>query len=225
MSIGRNDLCPCGSGKKYKKCCIYKVENTSNTIDTSKKLASLGVAPGVTIKTSHEMLNGVRELCLATVDLTLKFIARRSNRIDSEIFTQMNDLRALVENQEDSYINILREVYEAQGYSKGATALNIAQIKEKGIKGKINENEKSLLQSLVDSVNMEYAMLTDTKVIDYSSIRVLVEACYKAIISGVAAENNISMLEIFVDTNDIVKDVKVSYTSGEKPFSVFFNWN
>ena len=20
-SIGRNDLCPCGSGKKYKKCC------------------------------------------------------------------------------------------------------------------------------------------------------------------------------------------------------------
>lgn len=24
MKIGRNDLCPCGSGKKYKKCCLYK---------------------------------------------------------------------------------------------------------------------------------------------------------------------------------------------------------
>ncbi len=22
MSIGRNEPCPCGSGKKYKKCCI-----------------------------------------------------------------------------------------------------------------------------------------------------------------------------------------------------------
>ena len=22
--IGRNDPCPCGSGKKYKKCCLYK---------------------------------------------------------------------------------------------------------------------------------------------------------------------------------------------------------
>ncbi len=22
IKIGRNDLCPCGSGKKYKKCCI-----------------------------------------------------------------------------------------------------------------------------------------------------------------------------------------------------------
>jgi preprotein translocase subunit SecA len=20
--VGRNDLCPCGSGKKYKKCCV-----------------------------------------------------------------------------------------------------------------------------------------------------------------------------------------------------------
>jgi methionyl aminopeptidase len=24
MKIGRNDLCPCGSGKKYKKCCMHK---------------------------------------------------------------------------------------------------------------------------------------------------------------------------------------------------------
>ena len=25
--IGRNDLCPCGSGKKYKKCCLDKMDN------------------------------------------------------------------------------------------------------------------------------------------------------------------------------------------------------
>ena len=24
MKIGRNDFCPCGSGKKYKKCCLLK---------------------------------------------------------------------------------------------------------------------------------------------------------------------------------------------------------
>ena len=24
--VGRNDLCPCGSGKKYKKCCLVKDE-------------------------------------------------------------------------------------------------------------------------------------------------------------------------------------------------------
>ncbi len=26
MAIGRNDPCPCGSGKKYKKCCATKQE-------------------------------------------------------------------------------------------------------------------------------------------------------------------------------------------------------
>jgi hypothetical protein len=24
-NVGRNDLCPCGSGKKYKKCCLLKM--------------------------------------------------------------------------------------------------------------------------------------------------------------------------------------------------------
>lgn len=24
--IGRNETCPCGSGKKFKKCCYYKVK-------------------------------------------------------------------------------------------------------------------------------------------------------------------------------------------------------
>ncbi|MCJ8297265.1 MAG: SEC-C domain-containing protein [Colwellia sp.] len=27
--IGRNDQCPCGSGKKYKKCCITLITPTS----------------------------------------------------------------------------------------------------------------------------------------------------------------------------------------------------
>jgi len=26
-NVGRNDLCPCGSGKKYKKCCLKKQGN------------------------------------------------------------------------------------------------------------------------------------------------------------------------------------------------------
>jgi hypothetical protein len=31
--IKRNDLCPCGSGKKYKKCCIDKANSSSKVID------------------------------------------------------------------------------------------------------------------------------------------------------------------------------------------------
>ena len=30
-AIGRNAPCPCGSGKKYKRCCLLKSEKTSWT--------------------------------------------------------------------------------------------------------------------------------------------------------------------------------------------------
>ena len=39
--IGRNELCPCGSGKKYKKCCLQKnqsIEFTRNKILYAKGL-------------------------------------------------------------------------------------------------------------------------------------------------------------------------------------------
>lgn len=28
--IGRNDDCPCNSGKKYKKCCLIRIQNITN---------------------------------------------------------------------------------------------------------------------------------------------------------------------------------------------------
>jgi len=47
MEIGRNDLCPCGSGKKFKNCCIDK-------IDTKK------------VKGSEQRLNKQTEAIMAT---------------------------------------------------------------------------------------------------------------------------------------------------------------
>ena len=43
MKIGRSDPCPCGSGKKYKKCCLGKADdvyysNPLNLLDTYKKV-------------------------------------------------------------------------------------------------------------------------------------------------------------------------------------------
>jgi hypothetical protein len=32
MKIGRNDSCPCGSGKKYKKCCLKQAEDTGDLL-------------------------------------------------------------------------------------------------------------------------------------------------------------------------------------------------
>jgi len=37
MSIGRNDLCPCGSGKKYKKCCLDKNEKVRAVLVSERR--------------------------------------------------------------------------------------------------------------------------------------------------------------------------------------------
>tara|TARA_Y100000385_G_scaffold191235_1_gene197738 strand:+ start:122 stop:430 length:309 start_codon:yes stop_codon:yes gene_type:complete len=33
MKQGRNEMCNCGSGKKFKKCCIHNSKETSHTPD------------------------------------------------------------------------------------------------------------------------------------------------------------------------------------------------
>ena len=39
--IGRNDPCPCGSGKKYKKCCFGKLDRNNNIYLNSKPILSI----------------------------------------------------------------------------------------------------------------------------------------------------------------------------------------
>ncbi len=39
-ATGRNDTCPCGSGKKYKKCCQKKIEGASDVQNFSRKKAA-----------------------------------------------------------------------------------------------------------------------------------------------------------------------------------------
>jgi hypothetical protein len=32
-TLGRNDPCTCGSGKKYKKCCLHRVRDGDKELD------------------------------------------------------------------------------------------------------------------------------------------------------------------------------------------------
>ncbi len=42
MTIGRNDPCPCGSGKKYKICCLGKKRKiNAKVIQDPSKITSL----------------------------------------------------------------------------------------------------------------------------------------------------------------------------------------
>lgn len=50
MAVGRNDPCPCGSGKKYKKCCMKANQPKSS----SQLLSNVKV-----IQSSSSMLNRI----------------------------------------------------------------------------------------------------------------------------------------------------------------------
>ena len=41
MNIGRNEPCPCGSGKKYKNCCLSQPVGTTGTDEVRDALADL----------------------------------------------------------------------------------------------------------------------------------------------------------------------------------------
>lgn len=46
MNAGRNDPCPCGSGKKYKKCCLAVAEADAATARAAAAAAAPPVVDG-----------------------------------------------------------------------------------------------------------------------------------------------------------------------------------
>lgn len=68
MKIERNDPCPCGSGKKYKKCCLNKQMNTApEELPIHKTLISGSYGSRVVI-ISREMPNGNVQYISVLVD-------------------------------------------------------------------------------------------------------------------------------------------------------------
>jgi len=56
--IGRNDPCPCGSGKKYKKCCLIKESNLSFGDDSAP---TSSVIPGLREALEGQKFNSLEE--------------------------------------------------------------------------------------------------------------------------------------------------------------------
>jgi hypothetical protein len=55
--VGRNDPCPCGSGKKYKKCCAQKSpmeRRTFKPLKASEIQSKIGRIAGALSKTLQE---------------------------------------------------------------------------------------------------------------------------------------------------------------------------
>lgn len=54
MKIGRNDLCPCGSGKKYKRCCMDNfAKQQTEMLDDIRQVMAMNVVQKGTMRAEH----------------------------------------------------------------------------------------------------------------------------------------------------------------------------
>jgi hypothetical protein len=60
VAPGRNDACPCGSGKKYKKCCQKKDEEQSR-LESQRQQAG-NSAPDRSVKINTQQLDEINQL-------------------------------------------------------------------------------------------------------------------------------------------------------------------
>ncbi len=121
--IGRNDICPCGSGLKYKKCCMNKIENykIEDKEFSIPEIISL-------LKTALQNLNivdkEVSNFAVKKVDLlnnkTLEcqFYANSNNSIDVKIEAGavMGALHGFF--KDDSFKNIQLNYYAVRAFDK-----------------------------------------------------------------------------------------------------------
>lgn len=93
--VGRNDLCPCGSGKKYKKCCLDKepsaVESVLRLISTEQPVQEVSVQPEskLTLTKLKKMVE--RELKWAHPaheQLALQLIENMRNQYERELILE-----------------------------------------------------------------------------------------------------------------------------------------
>lgn len=98
---GRNDPCPCGSGKKYKKCCMGKDAEHARAADTSHESSDEHVGrrypPARAAEIENAFKRGINHLDRNDFDQAARAF-RSVLRLDSEHYKALTGLgRCLVE--------------------------------------------------------------------------------------------------------------------------------
>jgi tetratricopeptide (TPR) repeat protein len=106
--IGRNDLCPCNSGKKYKKCCLASDEAAARAARPAQSAAVPAHQPSLaSYVQEHDELDELTEASNAVVDMVQAGNLDAAEQAAHELLTRFPDVH-------DGY-DRLGMVYEARG--------------------------------------------------------------------------------------------------------------
>jgi tetratricopeptide (TPR) repeat protein len=110
--IGRNDPCICGSGKKYKRCCLAKVEQAERLAFATQQAARPHIGPESDTDEEEEL---VLELTLAS-NIVVDMV--EAGQLD-DAEQAAHELLARFPDAHDGY-DRLGMVYEARGDNRQA---------------------------------------------------------------------------------------------------------
>lgn len=110
--IGRNDPCICGSGKKYKRCCLAKVEQAERLAFATQQAARPRIGP---VSDTDEEEELVLELTLAS-NIVVDMV--EAGQLD-DAEQAAHELLARFPDAHDGY-DRLAMVYEARGDNRQA---------------------------------------------------------------------------------------------------------
>jgi tetratricopeptide (TPR) repeat protein len=106
--IGRNDLCPCGSGKKYKKCCLASDEAAARAARPAQPAAVPARRPSLaSYVQEHDELDELTEASNAVVDMVQAGHLDAAEQAAHELLARFPDVH-------DGY-DRLGMVFEARG--------------------------------------------------------------------------------------------------------------
>lgn len=210
---GRNEPCPCGSGVKYKKCCISKEIELIKTPITSLREAVQKLNVTNPAIPSHDSAKGIRELCLAQLEQVSIYL-RREHKKDSVIEIICRDLVELADAPESKFIMVWKEMLEIKGFSDQQIVHRVPQLRESARNGaKLSSQERVLLKQLMESNLDEYLMLTDMETADYGAMLVLTELCYRIIKEGIPANKKIDSITVYVGSGNQLDSWNIEYKS------------
>ncbi|SFM37862.1 TPR repeat [Paenibacillus sp. 1_12] len=197
MLTGRNDLCPCGSGKKYKKCCLHKNEQVQQLrrLDSLDQMRRSIIEPilgkplpetGLT-QTRYVLTDGYRSYLLGRLEqLTTEF--KNNNVRDDVIISLCGDLY----NQLD------------QGkwkYTPERSASKFDSLDESQNRA-ISRNEYIMLLTVVEGILVDYAYLAKGAIPDHGAMYVCSELAFRVLDQGLSDKKKITKAIIHVDTGD-----------------------
>jgi tetratricopeptide (TPR) repeat protein len=110
--VGRNDPCPCGSGKKYKRCCLEKDEAAARALAAATPPPNIAEEIGHKLPAAYNAEDELTTASNAVIDLV------HAGKLD-EAEKAAHDLLERFPDVHDGY-DRLGMVYEARGDHKQA---------------------------------------------------------------------------------------------------------